>query len=210
MSETQVPAAPAPKSRTRRVLASPYTWMIVGLLGVALAEPSRDFATKKWCSQEGSAEASAQSPPAKSENPCERKVDLAAYVLEHLAAVIFVAMLIRLAIEKRAQDEAVEGVSDAVKEEVKKAFVNVNSEIERFNNRVGDVNTKLVNVDDRLSTIQVVTGGSLYAQKLKAADREQIARTFLDPVFFRPRYDLTVKLTAKGQELLTVQIEIDS
>jgi len=202
----QMPAAPAKKSSWRRVLASPYTWMIVGLLGVALAEPVRNIGIRKWCSPEGNVATVAQ----ESENPCLRRWDLGAYVLEHLAAVIFVAMLIRLAIEKRAQEEAVEGVSDAVKAEVKKAFVDVNAEIEQFNTKVGDVKNNLTSVDERLSTIQVVTGGSLYAQKLKHADREKIAETFLDPVFFRPRYDLTVRLTAKEQDLLNVQIEIDS
>jgi hypothetical protein len=139
-----------------------------------------------------------------------RYTDLGAYVLEHLGAVIFVAMLVRLAIEKRAQEEATQSVSHAVNEEVKKAFVDVNSQINLFNTRVNDVSASLANVDMRLSTIQVVTGGTLYAKKLKPADREEIAATFLNPVFFRPNYNLTIRLTPKEQDLIDVQIETDS
>ena len=188
----------AKRSKFLLVLTSPYVWMALGLMCVAFSEPLRDAALRHHLS-----EIAATAQPLKYADPFVRYTDLGAYVLEHLGAVIFVAMLVRLAIEKRAQEEATQSVSHAVNEEVKKAFVDVNSQINLFNTRVNDVSASLAQMWICVfSTIQVVTGGTLYAKKLKPADREEIAATFLNPVFFRPNYNLTIRLTPKEQDLI--------
>jgi hypothetical protein len=201
---------PAKRSRFLFFSLPPYILMILGLMCVVLTEPLRDVVLKYHHPEIPVTAISASPQPLKHDDPFVRRTDLVAYVFEHLGAVIFVAMLIRLAIERRAQEEATQTVSHAVNEEVKKAFVNVNSQINVFNTKVNDVNASLVNVNMLLSNIQVLTGGTLYAQKLRPADREEIATTFLNPVFFRPSYNLTINLTPKEQHLIEVQIEIDS
>jgi hypothetical protein len=184
------------------LLATPYLWMIVGLLCVASSEPLRNWALTRHGLAVEHPPASAPRQPLPSEDTFERNIGLGIYVLEHLGAVLFVAMLVRLAIEKQTQKEAVRGVKDAVNEEVRKAFVDVNAQIGKFIKTVDAVNEKL-------ETIQALTGGSLYAGKLTPADKDEIKALFLNPAFFRPSYHLTLHLTPKGQEL-TVRITADA
>lgn len=173
----------------KRLFASPVFWMVIGLLCVAFAGPVRDWVVNIY----------AASHPG--EHPKFKiYADLVAYVVEHLGAVVFVAMLVRLAIEKKTQQEAVGAVSQAVKDQVAVAFGDVDEKIANFNRAIGTVN-------DSLKTIQVVTGGSLYGQKLTPEDRDQIAKTFLNPAFFRPYYKLTIYLAQRGSGLMGVNIK---
>jgi hypothetical protein len=171
--------------------------MTLGLLAVALTEPLREAVLRLHPAVSG------PPPQVQTEDIFERYVDLGAYVLEHLGAVIFVAMLVRLAIERQAQNEVVTRLRNALNQEVAKAFVDVNAQVGLFNTTVAEVNASL-------KTIQVMTGGSLYAQKLKPADRQVITTTFLDPAFFRPSYDLAILLTPKEEDLIAVEITTDA
>ena len=166
-------------------------WIIMatGLAIVALAEPLRGSLEETFGPQH------------------THVIELLVYIVEHLGAVVFVAMIIRLAIEeaanKRALSEVSAAASAAVKAKVGEAFKRVDVTVAKFEDLVEHVNAKL-------ETIQTVTGGNLYGKRLEKGAREEIARVYLNPVFFRPLYKLDLTLTPKGDDTLEVKIRTDT
>jgi hypothetical protein len=152
-----------------------------------------------------------------------------AYTFEHLGAVLFVATLLRIWIEERAQERAnrlaVEEVKNAMKEKLDVAFRTVDEKVNQFNTTVDKLshevgtgvaealqsfNEKVLDVNQKMESLQTVLGGNLYGRRLDQADRTEIGKVYLNPEFFRPLYRLELKLKLLQDDIIEVGIETDA
>jgi hypothetical protein len=192
---------------------SALLFMALGLAMVAVAEPLRTALEKH---------VGAGQPPG------SRRIvwtDLFAYTFEHLGAVLFVAMVVRIGIEEAAQERAnhlaVEQVKSAMKEKLDAAFQSVDEKVKLFNTAVDKVGTgvetalqsfneKVLDVNQKMESMQTVLGGNLYGHRLSPADRTEIGKVYLNPEFFRPLYRLELTLKPLPNEIIEVCIETDA
>ena len=125
-----------------------------------------------------------------------RWVPVLGYAVEHLGAVVFAAMLVRVYLEQAAQREAVSQVSNAVKEKLGPA-------LDQFGEQVTVIRSQM-------NQIQTITGGNLYGKILDPKSREEIGKMLLDATFFRPEYNLELTLTSVPGQKGLVEVQMNS
>jgi hypothetical protein len=186
---------------------TPWIIMAISLLVVAFVEPThhavnrhREAAAAATAtkSADGATERTATVPPDQEQG----FLGIFFYTVEHLAAVVFVAMIVRVVLEEAAERHAVATMTTVVREKLDEAFESVDQKVANFEAQVSKVEAEL-------HSMEVLTGGNLYSKRLQPGDKEEIARVFLNPVFFRPSFKLDLTLTPRGQDIVDLCIRTD-
>ena len=193
--------------RSKRSL-TPWIIMVISLLVVAMVEPAHHKLKERRtaaadAASPNSAAGTIDRPAAEPTEQDEGFLGIFFYTIEHLAAVVFVAMIVRVVLEEAAERNSVAAITTAMRGKLDEAFMAVDE-------KVGNFVAQMTKVEAELHSMEVLTGGNLYGRLLQQADKEEIARVFLNPVFFRPGYKLDLTLTPKGQDIMDLCIRTDA